>query len=101
MLAASSRPARVSTTYKPIMELRKGTLSISNTGVTGETPAANVPSVAVPSRTELEPSNGSTTRSEEHTSELQSLMRISYAVSCLKKQQLTRNNNIATAQHEQ
>src|SRR3546814_5870318 len=31
-------------------------------------------------------------RSEEHTSELQSLMRISYAVSCLKKKKsLTRN----------
>src|SRR3546814_7120090 len=28
----------------------------------------------------------SATRSEEHTSELQSLMRISYAVFCLKKQ---------------
>src|SRR3546814_5585308 len=28
---------------------------------------------------------GDTTRSEEHTSELQSLMRISYAVFCLKK----------------
>src|SRR3546814_2533291 len=28
----------------------------------------------------------SSTRSEEHTSELQSLMRISYAVFCLKKQ---------------
>src|SRR3546814_3751696 len=28
-----------------------------------------------------------TTRSEEHTSELQSLMRISYAVFCLNKQQ--------------
>src|SRR3546814_2053638 len=28
---------------------------------------------------------GSGTRSEEHTSELQSLMRISYAVFCLKK----------------
>src|SRR3546814_4958124 len=28
------------------------------------------------------------TRSEEHTSELQSLMRISYAVFCLKKQNL-------------
>src|SRR3546814_8229013 len=27
-------------------------------------------------------------RSEEHTSELQSLMRISYAVSCLKKQKI-------------
>src|SRR3546814_9626142 len=29
--------------------------------------------------------NGSLIRSEEHTSELQSLMRISYAVFCLKK----------------
>src|SRR3546814_1883555 len=28
---------------------------------------------------------GASTRSEEHTSELQSLMRISYAVFCLKK----------------
>src|SRR3546814_7796260 len=33
-------------------------------------------------------------RSEEHTSELQSLMRISYAVFCLKKKTtLTRQNN--------
>src|SRR3546814_3571500 len=31
----------------------------------------------------------STGRSEEHTSELQSLMRISYAVFCLKKKQKT------------
>src|SRR3546814_9681634 len=31
-------------------------------------------------------------RSEEHTSELQSLMRISYAVFCLKKKKTTRNN---------
>src|SRR3546814_6780683 len=30
------------------------------------------------------------TRSEEHTSELQSLMRISYAVFCLKKKQRTK-----------
>src|SRR3546814_4799151 len=30
-------------------------------------------------------SSASTLRSEEHTSELQSLMRISYAVFCLKK----------------
>src|SRR3546814_8061049 len=32
-----------------------------------------------------EPEHGSEPRSEEHTSELQSLMRISYAVFCLKK----------------
>src|SRR3546814_2135637 len=31
-------------------------------------------------------------RSEEHTSELQSLMRISYAVFCLKKKKHKRNN---------
>src|SRR3546814_10175190 len=31
-------------------------------------------------------------RSEEHTSELQSLMRISYAVFCLKKQKKTKKN---------
>src|SRR3546814_9429443 len=33
-------------------------------------------------------------RSEEHTSELQSLMRISYAVFCLKKKKHTRITNI-------
>src|SRR3546814_3830466 len=32
-------------------------------------------------------------RSEEHTSELQSLMRISYAVFCLKKKKTTSNIN--------
>src|SRR3546814_6002092 len=33
----------------------------------------------------ISPSSGSENRSEEHTSELQSLMRISYAVFCLKQ----------------
>src|SRR3546814_1781157 len=32
-------------------------------------------------------------RSEEHTSELQSLMRISYAVFCLKKKRLNKHKN--------
>src|SRR3546814_9236827 len=35
-------------------------------------------------------------RSEEHTSELQSLMRISYDVFCLKKKKNNKNNNTAT-----
>src|SRR3546814_9792704 len=35
-------------------------------------------------------------RSEEHTSELQSLMRISYAVFCLKKKTQQTNNNVQT-----
>src|SRR3546814_6822564 len=35
-------------------------------------------------------------RSEEHTSELQSLMRISYAVFCLKKKKKRRKKKITT-----
>src|SRR3546814_6713735 len=36
-------------------------------------------------------------RSEEHTSELQSLMRISYAVFCLKKKKKTEQQNLNKA----
>src|SRR3546814_5285144 len=36
-------------------------------------------------------------RSEEHTSELQSLMRISYAVFCLKKKKTTTQNNTSSS----
>src|SRR3546814_2322917 len=36
---------------------------------------------------------GGGVRSEEHTSELQSLMRISYAVFCLKKKKQKKYNN--------
>src|SRR3546814_10524326 len=38
-------------------------------------------------------------RSEEHTSELQSLMRISYAVFCLKKK-TKQDNHISTLQQQ-
>src|SRR3546814_2774038 len=37
-------------------------------------------------------------RSEEHTSELQSLMRISYAVFCLKKKNKPQQQNTTTSQ---
>src|SRR3546814_1886420 len=39
-------------------------------------------------------------RSEEHTSELQSLMRISYAVFCLKKKTHTKHTTQATPYRE-
>src|SRR3546814_2314257 len=39
-------------------------------------------------------------RSEEHTSELQSLMRISYAVFCLKKKKINRNNKNETTSED-
>src|SRR3546814_4667548 len=38
-------------------------------------------------------------RSEEHTSELQSLMRISYAVFCLKKKKHTQHSNTTNHTH--
>src|SRR3546814_5025617 len=39
-------------------------------------------------------------RSEEHTSELQSLMRISYAVFCLKKKNLSPATDYITQSHQ-
>src|SRR3546814_3931970 len=40
----------------------------------------------------IPPRSGALTRSEEHTSELQSLMRISYAVFCLKKKKIHKDD---------
>src|SRR3546814_3224021 len=40
-------------------------------------------------------------RSEEHTSELQSLMRISYAVFCLKKKKQKKANHYTLAYNQQ
>src|SRR3546814_7733771 len=48
----------------------------------------------------LELQAGALQRSEEHTSELQSLMRISYAVFCLKQKQNYMNNNQFNKTHE-
>src|SRR3546814_2160897 len=48
--------------------------------------------VAAPAHAEWDTGNtGTGWRSEEHTSELQSLMRISYAVFCLKKKKKKQN----------
>src|SRR3546814_8956591 len=66
------------------------------------TSAATLRSTSKPSRTMCEGSWQDTRRrkpyirkirSEEHTSELQSLMRTSYAVFCLKKQKTHTKNN--------
>src|SRR3546814_7887521 len=45
---------------------------------------------------ELDTRRGQDARSEEHTSELQSLMRISYAVFCLKKKNKKMQSNKAS-----
>src|SRR3546814_7423033 len=65
-------------TTSPCRLLPKLTLSTAATGVSGSVTDASLMRIA--------PS--ATLRSEEHTSELQSLMRISYDVCCLKKTNL-------------
>src|SRR3546814_5152843 len=49
----------------------------------------------------LRSQGGSDDRSEEHTSELQSLMRISYAVFCLKKQTQHTRQRLTTTTNKQ
>src|SRR3546814_8831895 len=55
-------------------------------------PKSSAPVSGVPSET---------VRSEEHTSELQSLMRISYAVFCLKKKTINNRQNITQSTQKQ
>src|SRR3546814_1000998 len=68
----------------------------------GLVPASNPPrAIALEARWTPEPvrGDGMSSRSEEHTSELQSLMRISYAVFCLKKKNKSHNHQTNTMQH--
>src|SRR3546814_9158025 len=55
----------------------------------GSEPGRAAPAVRLADRHARRRAGGADLRSEEHTSELQSLMRISYAVSCLKKKKLS------------
>src|SRR3546814_7909366 len=67
-----------------------------------ETPVASPACTATPSCSQISPKGSRTApsgchaRSEEHTSELQSLMRISYAVFCLKKKKQKDNISLST-----
>src|SRR3546814_3054297 len=62
-------------------------ITSSSPAIRPSPPAAGTPSSASPAQVSAATTSDDTAcpRSEEHTSELQSLMRISYAVFCLKK----------------
>src|SRR3546814_2023413 len=65
-------------------------LAVPPAPATETSPEKAIPGVADPYKTDVfdpdaDPMADIDARSEEHTSELQSLMRISYAVFCLKK----------------
>src|SRR3546814_8165151 len=74
------------------VELCPGVVEMKRDGTAGDTEnAADLPGgLALGGPPEASPPGRS--RSEEHTSELQSLMRISYAVFCLKKKTRTNDN---------
>src|SRR3546814_6085326 len=75
----------------PVASRERGRSPYSRGGGTGLSPASRFTSWrgTVDRRMTATRGKGDRPRSEEHTSELQSLMRISYAVFCLKKK---RNN---------
>src|SRR3546814_2698049 len=58
--------------------------------------AGNICGAMARRRLRIFPPDFGNSRSEEHTSELQSLMRISYAVFCLKKKKNTQNMQTTT-----
>src|SRR3546814_2873880 len=73
---------------EPIERLPSMKLTSARTGLFLAISALLAPASALAQQAQAEPQAPATeqaARSEEHTSELQSLMRISYAVFCLKK----------------
>src|SRR3546814_4742819 len=99
MIRRPPRSTRTDTLF-PYTTLFRSCLSISTIlallrklGAAAEnTASTTINAITVRSRI-----NKSSVRSEEHTSELQSLMRISYAVFCLKKK---KQNNIKTSKKQ-
>src|SRR3546814_7603742 len=76
------------------VDMRQAAVVFRNPAIAVEllAPARDLPFVPVVGFAEItEPDRLMVDRSEEHTSELQSLMRISYAVFCLKKKKTKRN----------
>src|SRR3546814_4264396 len=72
------------TLFRSFPRAGSGRLSVGNTR-SGAGHQSRRPGRPVPAKSERH-------RSEEHTSELQSLMRISYAVFCLKKNKTTKKD---------
>src|SRR3546814_8728396 len=73
-----------------------GSYAVTFTASDGHSSSSETVTIAVADANHAPPQS----RSEEHTSELQSLMRISYAVFCLKKKnQYTKTNRESRHQH--
>src|SRR3546814_6614987 len=80
--ALATRVAQLAQPARPIERTASGHKTVHSIGGASRVPLSNKPTGA-----------SSEPRSEEHTSELQSLMRNSYAVFCLKKKKKIHKNN--------
>src|SRR3546814_6097024 len=88
LLLRLRRPPRSTRTdtLVPYTTLFRSTIGAQLRPILEQRPEQTHRTIPVPSANR--PGSGIVRRSEEHTSELQSLMRISYAVFCLKKKRL-------------
>src|SRR3546814_2887601 len=104
-MAARSSPIRRAMTW-PLFSLKRAAFRPIHSIPARCRMGNRLPPSAIPA-----PWTGRRVRSEEHTSELQSLMRISYAVFCLKKKTkikkskktltTTKQHNVHTQPHKQ
>src|SRR3546814_4357062 len=92
MIRRPPRSTRTDTLFPYTTLFRSGDLFIATRTDSGIRPSASLLAASGISGVQVGIASGSmdSTRSEEHTSELQSLMRISYAVFCLKKKKTYR-----------
>src|SRR3546814_3634656 len=95
MIRRPPRSTRTDTLFPYTTLFRSSALALvtgMDSPVTIDSSSEERPSSTTPSTGTFSPGRTRRRRSEEHTSELQSLMRISYAVFCLKKKNKTKNN---------
>src|SRR3546814_4538827 len=73
------------TLFRSISDSRKFRVTVVSTAIKSDTASMTGKAVMLEKVARPKTTSAPILRSEEHTSELQSLMRISYAVFCLKK----------------
>src|SRR3546814_4106763 len=90
MIRRPPRSTRTDTLFPYTTLFRSPSIRLSITHLSEKAPTIPVqPMLPLPQQLETSKTSSMAKRSEEHTSELQSLMRISYAVFCLKKTKKT------------
>src|SRR3546814_10322418 len=95
MIRRPPRSTRTDTLFPDTTLFRSGTWLLRDAVISHASQATERhASLRVPTTLTFDRIQDSFARSEEHTSELQSLMRISYAVFCLKKKKNTQNTSI-------